>query len=125
MATATSNKPLMKTPMSKRRMAAYAGIGVLVIALLLLAFNFTALKGNAKLGTGYAAHVTCSCRYIEGRSLEDCAKDMEAGTEIVSISDDPENKRITTSVAFLATAIAEKRGEFGCYQLNDEEMDAL
>jgi hypothetical protein len=116
MATATSDIPSAKGPISKRRMAAYAGIALFVLALAWLAFNFSTLKGNAKLGTGYAAHVTCSCRYIEGRSLEDCAKDMEAGTEIVSISDDPENKRITTSVAF---------GDFGCLQLTDEEIDAL
>lgn len=125
MATATSNILPAKAPMSKWRMAAYTGIILFTLALLWLAFNFSVLKGNAKLGTGYAAHVTCSCRYIEGRSVKDCAKDMEAGTEIVSIADDPENKRVTTSVAFLATAMAEKRGEFGCVQLTGEEMDAL
>ena len=45
--------------------------------------------------------------------------------EIVSISDDPDNKRITASVPFLAEAAAEKRGEFGCLPLTSEEMEAI
>ena len=120
MATATS-----KSRPSKRRIAAYIAFGIVVIAVIWLAFNLAELKGNAKLGSAYAAHITCSCRYIEGRSLTDCAKDMEAGMEIVSVSDDPENKRVTASVAFLAEAVAELRGKSGCLNLNEAEIEAL
>ncbi len=120
MATATS-----KFPMGKRRIAFIAAIALLAMALIWLMFNFADLKGNARLGSSYMAHVTCSCRYIQGRGLADCAKDGEAGTEIVRISDDPENKRVTASVPFLATAMAQRRGQYGCQQLNDAEMDAL
>ena len=45
--------------------------------------------------------------------------------ELVSLSDDPENKRVTASVPFLAEAVAERRGDFGCLQLNDKEIEAL
>jgi hypothetical protein len=124
MATATPN-PTHKAPRNKWRTAKIALIAALVLILLLLMFNFATLKGYARLGTGYAAHVTCSCRYIEGRDMESCANDAEAGMEIVSVSDDPENKRVTASVPFLANAAAELRGEFGCQQLNKAELEAL
>jgi hypothetical protein len=45
--------------------------------------------------------------------------------EIVRLSDDPEHKRIYASVPFLAKAVAERRGAFGCMQLNEAEIDAL
>jgi hypothetical protein len=107
------------------RIAAYAGAGILLVLLLIIAFNFDAIKGNARLGAAYAAHVNCSCRYIEGRDSESCATDSEAGMGLLSISDDPEHKRVTASVLFLAKAAAEQRGDFGCIALTDEEMDAV
>lgn len=123
MATATSKFSLGK--IGTGRMLLIAAAALLFAALSWLMLNFADLKGNARLGSSYMAHVTCSCRYIQGRSLTDCAKDGEAGTEIVRISDDPANKRVTASVPFLATAMAQHRGQFGCQQLNDAEMDAL
>ncbi len=45
--------------------------------------------------------------------------------ELVSLSDDPENMRVIASVPFLAKAIAERRGDFGCVQLNEKEIDLL
>ncbi|MFC4292611.1 hypothetical protein ACFOWX_09330 [Sphingorhabdus arenilitoris] len=124
MATATSPRPA-KTPLSKRRIAAYALGAIGAIAVIWLIFNFADLKGNARVGTAYAAHITCSCRYIEGRSLDDCAKDLEAGMEMISTADDTKSQRITASVPFLAEAVAEKRGNYGCLILNDDEVAAL
>ncbi len=112
-------------PLRKLHIFGYIILLILVLIIAIFIYNFASLKGNAQLGASYAAHVTCSCRYIEGRSLEDCQKDFEAGMEIVSLSDDPDNKRMTAYVPFLAEAIAERRGEFGCIQLNEEEIDAL
>jgi hypothetical protein len=124
MATATQNSA-SKAPLSKRRIAAYILAGLLALGALILVWNFTALSGFARLGSGYAAHVTCSCRYIEGRDMASCATDAEDGMEIVSVSDDPANKRITATVPFLAKAVAEMRGEFGCQQLEKAEIEAL
>lgn len=120
MATATS-----KFRIGKRRLVIFILLGAAALALFWLILNFATLKGNARLGSSYAAHVTCSCRYIEGRSLSDCRKDKEAGMELVRISDDRANKRITAWVPFLASAMAERRGEFGCLQLTEEEIRAL
>lgn len=124
MATATSAQ--------KHKGATGAGKVVRLIALLLfvvlaswLAWNWTSLKGQAKLGAAYGAHIACSCRYIEGRDMASCETDKEAGMEMVNLSDDPENKRVYASVPFLAEAVAERRGNFGCVQLNQAEIDAL
>jgi hypothetical protein len=124
MATSTLST-VKKSPASKRRIAAYGAIFLFALALAWLLFNFSSIKGNAKLGTAYAAHIACSCRYIQGRELNSCIGDFEPGMELVSVSDDTDSKRITASVPFLAQAMAEYRKESGCQQLNEAEMDAV
>jgi hypothetical protein len=91
----------------------------------LFVWNWGSIKGQARVGAAYGAHITCSCRYIEGRDMASCETDKEAGMALVGFSDDPENKRVTASVPFLAEAVAERRGSFGCVQLNEAEIDAL
>ena len=128
MATATSPKPngtTPKGPLSIGQKVKYGAIAVLALLLLWLAFSFADIKAQAKLGVSYASHIACSCRYIEGRPLDACYKDFEPGMAMVSLADDPENKRVTASVPLLASAVAERRGEFGCLQLNDKEVGAL
>jgi len=124
MATATSKSQTGNAwPLGRKVKYTAAGIGALIVLWFVL--NFADIREQARLGASYGAHVTCSCRYIEGRSLASCEKDFEEGMEMVSVSDDPEYKRITASVPFLAEAVAERRGEFGCIQLNQKEIDAL
>jgi hypothetical protein len=128
MATGTSrnSKPVSGlTAISGRKKLQYGLIAFLVLFLLWLLFNFADLKANARLGSAYAAHVACSCRYIEGHSLDACYKNFEPGMGMVSLADDPENKRVSASVPLLAHAVAERRGDFGCQQLNEKEIDAL
>lgn len=124
MATATS-KPPAKGPSANWRNAKLVALAVLLLAALWLVWNWSSIKGQARVGAAYGAHITCSCRYIEGRDMASCETDKEAGMEMVSLSDDPENKRITASVLFLAEAVAERRGAFGCVQLNEAEIEAL
>jgi hypothetical protein len=120
MATATSNEAW---PLGRK--IKYAATAIAALLLLWLVLNFADIKAQAKLGASYGAHVACSCRYIEGRSLASCQTDFEDGMELVSLSDDPPNKRVTASVPFLAEAVAERRGAFGCIQLNQKEIDAI
>jgi hypothetical protein len=128
MATATSPKPKSNVPKAqlglgqKVRYGAYAVLGLIALWLI---FNFSDIKGQARLGASYAAHIACSCRYIEGRPLNACYKDFEPGMGLVSLKDDPEHNRVTASVPFLAHAVVERRGDFGCLQLNAKEIDAL
>jgi hypothetical protein len=123
MATATLPKT-PKAPRSRLRMAGYAAVAVLALALIWLAFNFASLKGQARLGVAYGSHVVCSCRYIEGRDLKSCITDLDPGTEMISFADDPAKKRVTASVLLLARASAERRGASGCQVLSDEELKA-
>ena len=124
MATATSTLP-RKAPSKKWRNAKLVALALLALAALWLVWNWNSIKGQARVGAAYGAHITCSCRYIEGRDMASCETDKEAGMEMVDLSDDPENKRVTASVLFLAEAVAERRGAFGCVQLNEAEMAAL
>lgn len=124
MATATSKPPAKDAwPLVRKIKYAAAAIGALFVVWFV--FNFADIKAQAKLGASYGAHVACSCRYIEGRPLASCEKDFEAGMELVSVSDDVKNERVTASVPLLAKAVAERRSEFGCIQLNQSEIDAL
>ena len=128
MATATSPKPNGNAPtgrLSVGQKVKYSLIAVLALIGLWLAFSFADIKAQAKLGVSYASHIACSCRYIEGRPLDACIKDFEPGMEMVSLTDDPAKKRVTASVPLLASAVAERRGEFGCLQLNEKEVEAL
>ena len=124
MATATSPKQPTLT-FSRWKTARNVALALLTIAAIWLIWNWSSIKGQAQLGASYGAHVACSCRYIAGRDLKSCTTDFEPGMELVSLTDDPENKRVIASVPFLAEAIAERRGDFGCVQLNEKEIDAL
>lgn len=124
MATATST-PAANPPRSRLRTARNVALALLAVALLWLVWNWNSIKGQAQLGAAYGAHVACSCRYIAGRDLTSCETDFEPGMELVGLSDDPENKRVTASVPFLAEAVAERRGAFGCVQLSKAEIDSL
>ena len=93
MATATSKAgPKARQPRFKTLKTIVAALAV--IAVLWLVWNWNSIKGQARLGAAYGAHITCSCRYIEGRDMASCETDKEKGLEIVRLSDDPENKRI-------------------------------
>ena len=124
---ATKNLNTIISGIIKSNMRALAILVMLVIALVIaiILYNFSTFKGNAQLSASYASHIICSCRYIQGRDLEDCKKDFEPGMELVALSDDPENKRLNASILFLSEAVAEYRSNFGCIQLSQTEIDAL
>lgn len=92
----------------------------LVLLAVLLIWKFPSFKAQAELGSAYAARVGCSCRYVEGRSLESCQTDFEPGMEMVSVSEDPETRTITGSVPLLASRSARYAGATGCLLAPDE-----
>ena len=87
-------------------------VGVLLLAFLI--WKFPSFKAQAELGSAYAARVGCSCRYVQGRSLESCQSDFEPGMELVSLSEDPATKTVTGSVPLLASRSARYAGASGC-----------
>lgn len=92
----------------------------LVLAVLALigagvAWYFRApITGYSQAAAAYSAHVACSCRYIGGRSLEDCEKDKLAGMELVMLSADAEAKSVTARFPLLASETATLRDGYGC-----------
>ena len=76
--------------------------------------NRTAINGYAMAGASYAARVGCSCRYIGGRSIGDCAKDKVAGMELIRLSEDPQAKSVTASFPLVASQTATYREGYGC-----------
>lgn len=89
-------------------------VGFAVLLGIFLIWKFPSFKAQAELGSAYAARVGCSCRYVQGRSLESCQTDFEPGMEMVSLSEEPATKTITGSVPLLASRSARYTGVSGC-----------
>ncbi len=90
---------------------------LVVLAVLIAIFaiwKFPSFKAQAELGSAYAARVGCSCRYVQGRSLDSCQSDFEPGMEMISLSEDPATKTVTGSVPLLASRSARYAGTSGC-----------
>lgn len=94
------------------------GITVLGLAVAGLAVAATyyrePITGYAEVGTSYAARVACSCRFVAGRSLEDCAKDKVAGMELITLSDDEAARSVTATFPLVTSTTATLRDGYGC-----------
>ena len=100
---------------SRRRWWLWAPLALLVLALVAwIGVKQSVLGQRAAVGAGYAAHVVCSCRYVGNRDMASCRTDMEPGTEIVSITDDPGRRSVTASVPLLSRRTATYDPEYGC-----------
>lgn len=93
------------------------------IVLLVLAGGLAALwssssgqrlRGDAVAGAAYGARVACSCRFVAGRSMEDCARDKLAGMGMIRLSADEEAKSVTASVPLITSETATFREGYGC-----------
>ncbi|HEX7740982.1 MAG TPA: hypothetical protein VF442_00890 [Sphingobium sp.] len=72
------------------------------------------MRAKAAVGAAFGARITCSCRYVEGRSLDSCRGDKEPGMALVTLTDDPESRTVEASVPLLATRSARYRAGWGC-----------
>ena len=93
-------------------------LGILcgVIAALAIAayINRAPISGYGQVSTSYAARVSCSCRFVAGRTLEDCEKDKLAGMELVTLRDDPQSKSVTARFPLVTSNTATYREGYGC-----------
>lgn len=108
MATVKPN-PATRSPWRRRTLL----LGLTLIAVLLAVF-WKPLNGYAQAGTAYGARVACSCRFVGGRSLDDCRKDFEPGMELISLSEDAKARSVTARFPLLATETAIYREGPGC-----------
>ncbi|WP_313801070.1 hypothetical protein [Sphingobium sp.] len=100
--------------MSGRRKWIYALVALGIAGTALFAWNWSALRARAQVGAGFGARVTCSCRYVEGRSMDSCQGDREAGMWAVSLKDLPESQSVSAAVPLLASRTARYRQGWGC-----------
>lgn len=110
---------------NRSRKLGFAMLGIAALLMLAAVWKWPSIKGYARIGTAYSAHIVCSCRYIGGRDMESCATDREDGMGMIRLSEDTEKQRVYASIPFFGKAIAEKRGDYGCIVLNDAEVEAL
>ncbi|MBB6425499.1 hypothetical protein [Sphingopyxis sp. JAI128] len=89
-------------------------LAIAVLFGVFVVWKFPSFKAQAELGSAYAARIGCSCRYVQGRSLDSCQTDFEPGMEMVSLSEDPATKTVTGSVPLLASRSARYAGASGC-----------
>ena len=101
---------------STQKRRAWPWFVVAVVVLLALGWWYVRdnFSGDAEAGSAYAARVACSCRQVAGRSLEDCEKDLLAGMEMVSLSEDEAARSVSASVPLMASATARYREGYGC-----------
>jgi len=58
--------------------------------------------------------LACSCRFVAGRDLSDCAKDKLEGMEFVTLAEDVDSKSVTARFPLIASDTASYREGFGC-----------
>ena len=92
----------------------WAILAVLAVAVGLFVWFNRPITGYAQAASAYSARVACSCRFVAGRTMEDCAKDKLAGMEMVSLSDDEEEQSVTASFLLLSSDTARYREGYGC-----------
>lgn len=94
------------------------GWWIMAITLAALAaagwYYYPPAKAYAHTATAYSARVACSCRFVAGRSLEDCEKDKLEGMEFVTLVDDPSTRTVTARFPLIAVDHATYREGFGC-----------
>ena len=109
---------MAKSPTSAGRPRARWGMGLLALIALgvggaAMAFR-TEIRGYGSIASAYSARVACSCRYVAGRPLEDCAKDKLAGMEAVTLVEDEEARSVTARFPLVTSATATYRKGYGC-----------
>ncbi|WDF72818.1 hypothetical protein [Novosphingobium sp. KACC 22771] len=89
------------------------GLGAFV-ALGLGLWKGPRLAKDALTGAAFGARIACSCRFVEGRPLDQCRSDFEPGMGMVMLSADESAKSVTARVPLIAAQTATLRPGEGC-----------
>jgi len=111
---ATAKRGTIGQGRPRRRLWPRALLGIAVLAGAAAWVYREPIDGYARTGAAFGARTACSCRYVAGRSLEDCKKDFEPGMQAVFLSDDAEARSVTAYVPLLASETARYRDGPGC-----------
>lgn len=96
------------------RLFAWSLVLVVGAAMLGAVVYRETITGYADVSAAYSARVACSCRFVAGRSLEDCEKDKLGGMELVTLADDAEAKSVTARFPLVTSHTATHREGYGC-----------
>ncbi|WP_231739357.1 hypothetical protein [Novosphingobium sp. FSW06-99] len=113
MTNTTTDQASSRQPRPRRWPQALALL-LAVVVIAALAWVWAPARRYAVTGAAYGARVACSCRYIGGRSLADCHKDLERQTAWASLSEDPATRSVTASYPLLASQTATFHDGWGC-----------
>ncbi|MGB3470648.1 MAG: hypothetical protein WBA51_07500 [Erythrobacter sp.] len=103
-----------KAGAKRSRIGLWVVLGLVAVIGIVVYLNRAPINGYAQVGTSYAARVACSCRFVAGRSLEDCEKDKLAGMELVTLKDDAAAKSVTARFPLVTSNTATYREGYGC-----------
>ncbi|GGB58999.1 hypothetical protein GCM10010833_12240 [Blastomonas aquatica] len=110
---------------SRRGKLKWVLLALAVLLVVGIVYALPTMRAYSQTGAAYSARVVCSCRYIGGRALGDCEKDLEPGMEIVSLSEAADARRIDATVPLLASESAEYREGWGCVLMTPKEREAV
>ena len=110
---AMAKRPSTRTAPKSRRWL-YVVLALFVLLVGTYGWFREPLHGYADVGTAYGARVACSCRYVAGRDLDSCKEDFLPGMDLVTLSEDDEEKSVTARFPLLASATAGYREGYGC-----------
>lgn len=79
---------------------------VTLVLLGLLVWRLPTLLHTADTGTNYGARMGCSCRFVEGRTLESCERDFEPGMSLISLSEVEGERAVKASLPLLGSHTA-------------------
>ena len=118
MATANTSTTLRREGAPRPGRARQRWLIALIVVIALIAAVFAwfwgTINGYAQVGASYGARVACSCRYVGGRTLGDCAKDFEPGMGMISLSEDAKAHSVTARFPLFARQTATYREGWGC-----------
>jgi hypothetical protein len=116
MATGNNSSPTIPSltiAPRRRRWLRWVLVGLSLVAVALAVF-LSPLHSFALTGASYGARVACSCRFVGGRELSACRQDFEPGMELVSLSEDAQERSVTARFAWIVSDKATYREGWGC-----------
>ncbi len=102
------------SPSILRRFLTWLLLGGLIAVAVAAWIYREPVQGYADVATSYSARVACSCRFVAGRSLDDCAKDKLEGMELVTLSESADQQSVTARFPLISQTTATYREGFGC-----------
>ena len=93
-----------------------AAVAVLFLLFLFCWWHWSEWRHRAWIAAGFGARVACSCRHVEGRSLESCRRDFAdlKGMGLVHLADREADKGVDARVPLFAHRSARLVPGFGC-----------